>query len=321
MAKRAVSYFFLFLVAVIIVLLLYLNRELLQWFSTSFGDSVSGLKEKHIIEDLRIRSNLELLIQGRLGLFFHFHFFGCVTWMLIPLGVYFLATIKRRVRWQVALFILFVCYVLATALYGYWHYRYIFTLYPMAVCLVFLLLNDVIARHPRLRIPVICVLIACIALPLYYNYTPLIGKHIASRGGVAIGMHGDRPGTSVNHDRFPHGILRRINAVKCKGSGDVILEIGAPFLHYHTDAELISYKLKSVRRALWRNRKDVFRMAECLKNKFSIRYVVLPDSMERVFHGSGAGQRAFVSMLEKECTLVVSEKGYKLYRLIDDDER
>ena len=315
MAKRAVLYIFLVLIASIVILLLFFNKEILQWCGASLDNSIQGIKARHITEDLRLRSNLELLLLGRLGLFFHFHFFGCVNWMLIPLGTYFLVTIKRRRKWQVAIFVLFICYLIATALLGYWHWRYIFTLYPIAVCLVFLLINDLIARHPRVRTPVICVLIACVVLPLYYNYTPLVGKYMTSRAGAAVGTSGDPSEISGNGDRFPHDILRRVDSLEFEDGNGVVLEVEAPFLYYQTDAHLVSYESQSVKRIMRKNSKDAANMAKSLRNSLSIRYIVIPASIERIFRGSHPRIRTFVSMLEKECTLVASEKGYKLYRL------
>lgn len=318
MRRRVFTYFALIVISALLLacfILFFRECGLFQWLSDTPYDTISGGKERKLLEDLRIRSNLELLLLSRLGVFFHGHFFGLVNWMMIPLGVYFVATIRRRQRWEIAVSVLFVSYVLLTALYGYYHWRYIFTLYPIAVCLVFLLINDLIARHPRVRTPVICVLIACVVLPLYYNYTPLVGKYMTSRAGAAVGTSGDPSEISGNGDRFPHDILRRVDSLEFEDGNGVVLEVEAPFLYYQTDAHLVSYESQSVKRIMRKNSKDAANMAKSLRNSLSIRYIVIPASIERIFRGSHPRIRTFVSMLEKECTLVASEKGYKLYRL------
>src|SRR3989339_662568 len=50
-----------------------------------------------------IGTNYDLWLNGYLGIFFRFKMFGGLNWLAVPLFIYFLITIKKRKRWEIAM--------------------------------------------------------------------------------------------------------------------------------------------------------------------------------------------------------------------------
>ncbi len=81
---------------------------------------------------------MELWLKRYLGLFFDFEYFGNLNWLAIPLLIYFLVTIKKRKRWEMAIaFVFIISCLLLEIRRGFWP-RYIFTLYPFTLAVILL---------------------------------------------------------------------------------------------------------------------------------------------------------------------------------------
>lgn len=92
--------------------------------------------------DRDIDTSAKFLLNGTLGQFFRFKLLGNINWLIIPLGIYFLATIKKRQRWEIVVFIFYIIGSILL-LQGAYNYRYQLTLVPITVFSVFYLLDEI----------------------------------------------------------------------------------------------------------------------------------------------------------------------------------
>jgi hypothetical protein len=80
-----------------------------------------------------IATRKDLWLNGYLGLFFRFEYFGYLTWMMLPILVYFMFTLRGRPKWQLALLLSYACSAIIISYKGYFNSRYAFTLVPFTI--------------------------------------------------------------------------------------------------------------------------------------------------------------------------------------------
>ena len=71
-----------------------------------------------------IGTNMDFWLNGYLGIFFRLNKFGWLNWLVIPLFIYFLATIRKRERWEIALALAVTLSCIFISMQGYKNYRY-----------------------------------------------------------------------------------------------------------------------------------------------------------------------------------------------------
>ena len=81
---------------------------------------------------------MELWLKRYLGIFFNFSEFGIINWLAITLFVYFLITLKKRKRWEIALVFVFTISFILLSIKAQGYTRYLFTLYPFTLAAIFL---------------------------------------------------------------------------------------------------------------------------------------------------------------------------------------
>ncbi|MFC1816926.1 hypothetical protein ACFL0M_13560, partial [Thermodesulfobacteriota bacterium] len=85
-----------------------------------------------------IGANKDLWLNGYLGIFFRFKYFGYLNWLFIPLSIYFLINITKKERWKIALWSVVIGLSIFLSIKGYLNYRYQLTLFPMLLSLILL---------------------------------------------------------------------------------------------------------------------------------------------------------------------------------------
>lgn len=191
------------------------------------GDEYSSIKTwlqanaRHGNFVREIGTNKDFWLNGYLGIFFRFKMFGWLNWLAIPLFIYFLITIKKRKRWEIALCLalflacIFLCYK------GYRNYRYQLTLFPVLITIIFLFGWQVLRKKNRKVIGVIILICSCMLLGNCYSLRDSYKYYWKS--AIGHGKHGER---------FPYKLIEYINENVSDDS--VMVERNQPILHYYT---------------------------------------------------------------------------------------
>lgn len=132
------------------LLLLFLMAIAVLGLVYSIIDAESKIKDVNLISR-GIDSEMKMFLNGYLGLFFGFHYSGNINWLVLPLIVYFLFTIKKRQRWEIALVLFYIISFVFIGVNGYFNSRYALTLIPITIGLLFIGLNDVMGNYGFIR--------------------------------------------------------------------------------------------------------------------------------------------------------------------------
>jgi hypothetical protein len=168
-----------------------------------------------------LRTNKDLWLNGYLGIFLRFDKFGFLNWLAIPLIVYFLVTVRKRERWEIALCLALCISCLFFCTMGYGYPRYQLTIFPLLITAIFLFGWQVVrATNNRALFVGIILFCLCVLLGNYY----VLGDTYAYYWKGSTG-HGN-PG-----ERFPYKLIEYVN--KNVGTGSGIMEYESPILSYH----------------------------------------------------------------------------------------
>jgi hypothetical protein len=106
-------------------------------------------KDRGYYKSRAIETPVKLWLNGYLGLFFRTKMFGFLSWLMIPILIYFLFTMKNKKQWQRALFLVYFLSVILVAIKGYRNYRYALTLYPFTIGVVVWFSWDYLKSKPK----------------------------------------------------------------------------------------------------------------------------------------------------------------------------
>lgn len=252
----------------------------------------------HVTDSDRVReiaTYRDLWMNGYLGLFFRFNCFGYLNWLAIPLLIHFVATIKRRQRWEMALVFVFVLSCIIIGVKGYENQRYAFTLAPFTITFVLYELWTV-SRRCVVRYVLIGL---CVVLVVFgfYREREQYQRHTTDA-------------FREFHSYLPSKLIGYLNRNDMNG-GRRTLTLNLPWVYYYTDRRLIDIKHPEVKRIL-RMRKRFQSPAE-LMTQLNIRYVITDQSSKVLFQRSSLG---FVfDILKRNSTLIMADRSCRLYRL------
>lgn len=145
-------------------------------------------------------TNKELLLTGYLGIFFRFNIFGWLNWLAIPLFVYFLITIKKRERWEIALYLALCIACIFIIFKGYYAYRYQLTIFPILITTIFLFGWQVLRKKNRKV--VFGIILICSGL--------LLGNCYFLRD-TYVYYWNKNIGSGIPGERFPYKLIEYIN--------------------------------------------------------------------------------------------------------------
>ena len=167
-----------------------------------------------------IGTNKDLWLNGYLGIFFRFKMFGWLNWLAIPLFIYFLITIKKRERWEIALCLSLCIASIFICLQGYKNARYQLTLFPVLITIIFLFGWQVLRKKNRKVVGVIILICSCMLLGNCYSLRDSYKYYWGS--GIGCGKQGEC---------FPYKLIEYINENVSNDS--VIVERNQPILYYY----------------------------------------------------------------------------------------
>jgi hypothetical protein len=241
---------------------------------------------------------MELWLKRYLGIFFDFGDFGSLTWLAIPLFVYFLITLKKRRRWEIALVFVFTISFILFSIKAQGYTRYLFTLYPFTLAAIFLCGWEFIKKknHP-FQIGIFIIL----TLAVFFNY-------YHSREAYRFLWEYK---VSVVDDYFPHELIKYINNAEDFISDSMTLVLSHRHLFfYHTDKKGIDFRDPKLE---FFNRQPNKKAAlDVLINQLKIKYVYLVWNFKTNF-----GMTSILSdIISYDCDLIYQDKnGYFLYRI------
>ena len=245
---------------------------------------------------------MELWLKRYLDIFFNFGEFGSINWLAIPLFVYFVATIKKRKRWEISLVFVFILSCLFLSLKGHGYSPYLFTLYPFTLAVIFLYSWEFIKKmsHPlQIGIFTICTLVVLFNC---YNLREAYTFHWEYK-------------VNVVDDYFPHELMKFINNIEDLSSDDKILICShRHLLFYHTDKKGIDFRDPKLE--FFNRRENKKEALDVLKNQLKVKYIFLVW----YFKEDSRMTSILSDIITHDCDLIYQDKnGYYLYRIREKD--
>lgn len=186
-----------------------------------------------------IGTNKDLWLNGYLGIFFRFKMFGILNWLAIPLLIYFLVTIGKRKRWEIALALALILSCIFISIQGYMNFRYQLTLFPALITIIFLFGWKVLGEQDRKVVITVLSIGSCL---LFVGSYLLLMNFFSLRNDYAHYLKGsivDR----LTVDRFPYKLFEYIDNNVADDS--VILERNVLILYYYTSKNMRRIKGKN----------------------------------------------------------------------------
>lgn len=207
-------YVFLAIIVVFFAVIYSLSfyDSIINWFA---ADALKGNYKRGI------GTNFDLWKNGYLGVFFRFEMFGFLTWLTIPFGVYFVITIKKREKWEKALFLSLFISTVFICVMGYKNFRYQLSIIPLYIFFIFFILSGIARVNKKIFISLSSGIIVLIFISLLFHK----GKYVYCYN---LGV-----GNPVNGSSFPYKVIEYIE--KNIDHNSIIKENNVPLLYYHTD--------------------------------------------------------------------------------------
>jgi len=241
-----------------------------------------------------------------MSLFFDFENFGILNLLAIPLLIYFLVTIKKRKRWEMALaFVFFLSCFSLEVRGGFWS-RYVLTIYPFIIAAIFLIGWEFVKKKNRnLQIGIFVICGICVLFN-YYHSRDIFKQYWKHK-------------VTFEEYYFPHEVLRFVNNIEDLSPDSVVLlctkrKFFYQSYYYHTNKKGIAYNDPNMHAFYKKNNKE--EALNVLKNKLKVKYIYL--SSRHVPHKKFTKQLR--DIITNDCDLVSRwENNLFLYRLREKD--
>lgn len=165
-------------------------------------------------------TNKELWSNGYLGIFFNFNMFGRLNLLAIPLFIYFFITIKKRERWEIAVYLALCISFIFISFFGFHWSRYQLTIVPILITTIFLFGWQVLRKKNRKV--VFGIILICSGL--------LLGNCYSLRD-TYVYYWNNSIGSGLPGEGFPYKLIEYINNYVDNDSE--IVERDQPILYYY----------------------------------------------------------------------------------------
>ena len=171
-----------------------------------------------------IGTNKDFWLNGYLGIFFRFKMFGWLNWLVIPLFIYFLITIRKRERWEIALCLALFLACIFICIKGYHNPRYQLTLFPALITCIFLFGWQILEKKNSKVIGGVILICCCMLAGNCYSLRNTYQYYW--NAGIGCGMPGEL---------FPYKLIEYINE---KTPDDSMIQgRDQPILYYYASKE------------------------------------------------------------------------------------
>ena len=242
---------------------------------------------------------MTLWLKRYLSLFFDFEYFGILNLLAIPLLIYFLVTIKKRKRWEIALaFVLIISCFFLEIRGGHW-YRYLLTLYPFSLGVIFLLGWELIKNKSRsLKIGIFIIL----GTAVFFNYYHFRETY----------KFWWKYKVTLENLQFPYERLEYINKTKDMNSNDTVLVCSHRYLFfYYTNKKGIHYG--DSRFEIFNRQKSKEAALDVLKNQLKVKYI---------FRNWNFRPHGFLNdIITNDCDLIIKDNSGYLYKIRENTDK
>lgn len=284
--KKNRSIFLLFvLIIIFIIVVQIINYNLIDKEKTDLWKTKRDLRDVSTFQ--------KRLLNGYLGAFFRFKYFGNLNWLIIPIIIYFLITIKKRDPWEKALLFIYIIVSLIIVFKGCLNWRYQMTLFPITISIILLytwkLIND---RNDLFKL-FFFIFFAVLSIYNIYHYFKAYKVFWDLR-------------VTQKEDYFPDKILDFLSYNV--NSDSLVLVCNNPEFYYYTDKKGIDYLDHRVRNLLKKqgDRKECFDILK--KNK--IKYIYTNWAFESIYRNRLIGE-----ILSLDCKKIFLQRSKTLYEV------
>ncbi len=236
-------------------------------------------------------------LNGYMGTFFRFKYFGNLVFLTIPLVVLFFLVNRKIQRWQMALVFVVVVLALLVGVKGFKNYRYQLTMAPFLMAVFMITGWQLTRERSRLFKGILAVLVAGLCLFNIYNYS--------SRFRFFWNYK-----LNATEDRYPRQIMDILEENDSLNSGEKVLVCKQPLYFYRLDTGAVNYRDPRVEMIYERNG-DRRQLWDLLRRQLKIKYIFYD------YRGMALlKDRMFGELINIEGT-VLQEKRYRLCRLRD----
>jgi hypothetical protein len=236
-------------------------------------------------------------LNGYMGTFFRFKYFGNLVFLTIPMVVLFFLIVRKPERWHWALVFVVVALAILVGLKGYKNHRYQLTMVPFLLAILMITGWRLTRVRGRIFKTVTVVLVVGLCLFNIYNYS----ERFTFFWNYKL---------NASEDRYPHQIMKILETHQKQNPGERVLVCKQPLYFYRLDSGAVNYRDPRVgqinrhsgdRRALW----------DLLRRQLNIKYIFYDYRVMALLK-----DRMFGELINVEGA-VLQEKRYRLCRLRD----
>ena len=234
-------------------------------------------------------------LNGHLGMFFRFRYFGNVVWMALPILVFLLFTFRRRERWQLALMFVLTVLLIIIGLKGARNARYQFTVFPILLTMTLTFFWEEMkyaARWVRLLLLLFLAGLCLFNIVHYLNWYGFFWQMTVVDG----------------KKNFPKETVRYLKEIREKNPASRILVCNQPYYFYYIEGGGVDYRHPEAKLLLRTegNRRELFGMLR----RLGIRFILFDFRV-------AATQKAkvFSEIVNLDCNQVLSEGGVRLVEM------
>jgi hypothetical protein len=243
---------------------------------------------------------MELWLNNYLALFFDFKNFGNLNWLVFPLLVYFLITIKKRKKWEKAIvLVLFLSIIAVGSVTGRSNLRHILTLHPFTLATILLFGWELIKKgkqYIQISVLIIC---GIFVIFNFHNFRDSYKRFWKYK-------------VSFEDYYFPQKLFKYINNIEDLSAQSIFLVCSHNGLfYYHGNKRGIDFRDPKL--SIFYTQKDMETALDVLKNQLKIKYILLHQNFKSDWF------RILQNVIVNNCDLVYQEKFLHLYKLREKD--
>ena len=236
-------------------------------------------------------------LNGYMGTFFRFKYFGNLVFLTIPLVVLFFLVVRKPERWHWALVFVVVALAVLVGLKGYKNHRYQLTMVPFLLAILMITGWRLTRERGRIFKFITAALVAGLCLFNIYHYSQRFEFFWNYK-------------LNATEDRYPHQIMNILKTHQTQNPGEKVLVCKQPLYFYHLDSGAVNYRDPRVA-AINRHSGDRHELWNLLRRQLNIKYIFYDYRVMALLK-----DRMFGELINVEGT-VVQEKRYRLCRLRD----
>lgn len=236
-------------------------------------------------------------LNGYMGTFFRFKYFGNLVFLAIPMVLLFFLVVRKPERWHWALVFVVVTLAILVGVKGYQNHRYQLTMVPFLLAILMMTGWRLTRDRSRLFKFSVAVLAAGLCVFNIYNYFPRFEFFWNYK-------------LSATEDRYPHRIMGILEEHQTQNPDERVLVCKQPLYFYRLDSGAVNYRDPRVG-MINRPSGDRNELWDLLRRQLNIKYIFYDYRVMALLK-----DRMFGELINVEGS-VLQDKRYRLCRLRD----